>query len=123
MADEINYGELSDEQIAANEKAAAAQTRRATALSQQASNDLIELMKDGKFRRYLFTVLERAGIYSAVCHAHQGQQYFADGTRALGLMIMNEALTVNPDALSQIIAERAKYLELIDDGHDPRNPL
>lgn len=122
MADEIDYGELSEAQIEANEKERTAQTRRATALQQQASNDLIELMKDGKFRRYLFTVLERAGIYSAVCHAHQGQQYFADGTRALGLMIMNEALSVDPAALSLIIAERAKYLELIDDGQN-RNPL
>lgn len=114
--------DLDPDEVERREKAVAADRRRAAALEQQAQADLVKLTKDPAFRRYLFTVLARSGIYVAVRHAQSDDYAFEAGRRALGLELLNETLGVDPQFVVDLSVEQAKLQQKVRDSEPRANP-
>lgn len=72
------------------------------------------LAANPQFLRWLFTALEGAGIWRSDCHAHDGSQYYDAGRRALGLELLNDLETCDPNVMIALMVERRKTLEKIN---------
>lgn len=114
------FDELDPDKIEAAKKANERAGRRAKALQSQRTLDLAELMKSASFRRFIFTVLGAAGIYSGVRHAQHTDYAFDAGRRALGLELLSECLEIDPDFAIDLSVEQAKLEKKVNDV-EPRN--
>lgn len=118
----LGLAELDPVEIERAQRADQAERRRAAALEQQAKADALKLMPDAAFRRYIFTVLARAGIYTAVRHAQSDDYAFDAGRRALGLELLNELLGIDPQFVIDLSVEQAKLQQRVDDNEPRANP-
>lgn len=110
MAEQWNS--LDPDRIEAERREAERVRRWKATLAAQARNDVSDLVRDKQFIRYIFTVLEAAGIWDSTCHAQSGAQYFDAGRRALGLEILDGLTAVDPHILVALPLERLKLMEL-----------
>lgn len=86
-----------------------ADNRYKKALAAQVAADAKTLARNANFVRWLYGVLDQAGVFHSLCHAHTGQQYFADGRRALGLEILDGVAKHDPSILIAVQTERLKF--------------
>lgn len=89
--------------------------RRVGLLNAQGRKDQAELMKLPAFRRFLFTVLARGGIYAAIRHAQEADYAYDAGRRALALELLNESLAIRPEFAIELSMEQAKLEESVKD--------
>lgn len=89
--------------------------RRVALLAAQGRKDQAELMKLPAFRRFMFTVLARGGIYAAVRHAQDRDYAYDAGRRALALELLSESLAVRPEFAIDLSVEQAKLEESVKD--------
>jgi hypothetical protein len=59
-------------------------------LTDQDRADLTDLIERPGFRRFLFRVIQNAGIFSATANGSEQRTSFNDGRRSLGLDILRE---------------------------------
>ena len=90
-----------------------ADNRYKKALAAQVAADVKTLANNANFVRWLYGVLDQAGVFRSLCHAHTGQQYFADGRRALGLEILDGVAKHDPSILIAVQTERLKFNEKV----------
>lgn len=88
--------------------------RREATMKALAQHDAEALSANPQFIRWLFTVLERAGIWRSECHAHDGSQYYDAGRRALGLELLTDLENCDPNVQIALMVERRKTLEKIN---------
>ena len=110
------WDQLDPDRIEAEEKADQKQKRWRNTLEAQMRNDIRDLVRDPQFTRFMFTVLERAGIWNATCHAQTGAQYFDAGRRALGLEILDVLAATDPHIHIAMPAHRLKLMEQFDEA-------
>ena len=85
-----------------------------------AAMDFENLMLDPKFKRFLFTVLDNAGMFSGNFHPDGRIHAAREGRRGLGLDILRTAERyVGPNALALII--EAEILALQETTNAPRS--
>ena len=65
--------------------------------------ELMELLNDDRFRRYLWRWLGKSGIYQTTYSGSTDATSFREGRRALGLDMLTECLTAREDALRMIL--------------------
>jgi hypothetical protein len=65
-------------------------------LSDQEKVDLADLIERPGFRRFLFRVIQNAGIFSATANGSDQRTSFNDGRRSLGLDILREVEAAMP---------------------------
>lgn len=112
--------ELDPDAVEAAQKRVAADKRRQNALTTGAALDRKKLMQDAAFRRYIFTVLAKAGIYTAVRHAHASDYALDAGRRALGLELLSELIGDDPQFPIDLAVEQSKLEEKVRDS-EPRS--
>lgn len=105
--------ELDPDLIEARRRKEMADNRYRKALEAQVDADAKTLAKNANFVRWLYGVLDSAGVFSSECHAHSGQQYFVDGRRALGLEILHGVANHDPSILVAVQVERLKFNEKV----------
>lgn len=93
--------------------------RRAGLIRSQGERDQRELMKSDAFRRFMFTVLAKSGMYAATRHAQDRDYAYDAGRRALGLELLNDALGIDPKFAIDLSMEQAKLEEHIARVPDP----
>lgn len=85
---------------------------------QQQALDVSALMLDPKFRRWVLTVFETAGMYTGSFHPEAGAAHYAMGRRGLGLDILRTLeLHSGADAHIRILQE-AQPKEATNDRTD-----
>jgi hypothetical protein len=65
-------------------------------LTDQERADLADLIERPGFRRFLFRVIQNAGIFSATTNGSEQRTSFNDGRRSLGLDILQEVESAMP---------------------------
>jgi hypothetical protein len=65
-------------------------------LSDQDKADLADLLERPGFRRFVFRVIQNAGIFSATANGSDQRTSFNDGRRSLGLDILREVDAAQP---------------------------
>lgn len=111
------YRELDPEVQERIRREAEADKRRQGALRMQAELDLKHLMTLPPFRRFMFTVLARSGMYQAAFHPHDGALREANGRRGLGIELLNEMLRVDPEFALDMTREQAKLERKVHEAH------
>lgn len=97
------YDEIDPDHVENQRKEAERLKRWRATLKAQADADAETLARNANFVRWLYTVLERSGIYSSPCHAQQGSQYYDAGRRALGLEILDDLVKHDPSILIAVM--------------------
>lgn len=69
--------------------------------------DLAAILELPHGRRFLWRVLEKANVFNAG-FAEPGQLMFREGKRDLGVWLMSEIVSANPDALINMMKEGKK---------------
>lgn len=79
-----------------------------------------DLLRDPKFRRFLFRVLSEAGIFALTTfqRGDPGSSAYAEGRRSLGAEILHHLKHVQPDVLALIAAEG----DLLAESLKPASP-
>lgn len=108
------YDELDEDKVAQAEAKAVRENRRAKLIAAQSIADAKALMQDSAFRRYMFTVLSKSGMYHATRHAHDGDYAYDAGRRALGLELLNDLLGIDPKFTIDLSVEQAKLEEIVE---------
>lgn len=114
--------EMDPDAIEAAQKRVEADKRRANTLARQAALDAKVLIGNPAFKRWFFTVAARAGIYSAVRHAHHDDYPFEAGRRALGLELLSELVGIDPQFPIDLAVEQSKLEEKVRDSDPRSNP-
>jgi len=114
--------DLDPDEVEAAQKRVAAQKRRGETLARQAALDAKVLIQNPAFKRWFFTVAARAGIYSAVRHAHHDDYPFEAGRRALGLELLSELVGIDPQFPIDLAVEQSKLEEKVRDSEPRSNP-
>ena len=114
------YDELDPERQEQVQKQATADKRRRAALQMQSELDLKHLMTLGVFRRFMFTVLARSGMYQAAFHPHDGALQYSEGRRGLGIELLNELLRIDPQFALDMTREQAKLETKVNDVSEPQ---
>lgn len=109
------YDELDPVRIESQQREVERRNRWLATLKTQADADAKALARNANFVRWLYTVLERSGIYSSPCHAQSGSQYYDAGRRALGLEILDDLVKHDPSILIAVMSERLKFQEAFDE--------
>lgn len=118
---ERSYSDLNPELAANNDRLALKEKRRKRAIEKQRDIDAEGLLTDPRFIRWLFTVSEKAGIFTPSFHAQEGSRQFLDGFRAFGLALFDDLEVLDSTLWVRISLERAKTLNQKDapDDNDP----
>lgn len=111
-----SYDELDPEHQEQVRRAALADKRRMAALGMQAQLDLKTLMTLPYFRRFMFTVLAKAGMYRAAFHPHEGALQYSEGRRGLGIELLNDMLRIDPQIALDMTREQAKLEMKVNDA-------
>ncbi|MCC7304754.1 MAG: hypothetical protein IT558_00685 [Alphaproteobacteria bacterium] len=75
------------------------------------AEDFLWIMSDKRGRRFIWGVLERAGLFSQSFDGTAEGTIFADGLKNEGRLIMGLIFAHCPGAFTQMILEREKDLE------------
>ncbi len=67
--------------------------------------ELRDLLRGKAFRRFFWNLLSDCGIYNTVMREDPYQMAFAEGTRNVGLKLINKLDQANPDAMIQMHTE------------------
>ena len=108
--------ELDPSLIEQRRKGELADKRRRGALKMQSQVDLKALMQLPHFRRYMFTVLAKAGIYDAAFHPHEASLREASGRRGLGIELLNDLLREDAEFALDLTREQAKLEQKVNDA-------
>jgi hypothetical protein len=65
-------------------------------LTDQDNADLTDLMARPGFRRFVFRVIQNAGIFSATANGSDQRTFYENGRRSLGLDILREVDAAQP---------------------------
>jgi len=76
--------------------------------AKRAQMDIEKLWLQPEFKRFLFTLLERAHIFSGIYGTDGRYLHFGEGRRSLGYDILRTVEQCSPDALALILAEEVK---------------
>jgi len=110
------YDELDPERQQQVRRAALADNRRRAALAMQAQLDLKTLMQLPHFRRFMFTVLAKSGMYRAAFHPHEGALQYSEGRRGLGIELLDDMLRIDPQIALDMTREQAKLETKVNDA-------
>lgn len=110
MAEHDPYADLDPALVEAQRKHDLAERRRQAALDMQEALDRKELMKLPHFRRYMFAVLAKSGMYRAAFHPHDGALQYSEGRRGLGIELLNDLLGDDPQFALDMTREQAKLI-------------
>lgn len=110
------YDELDPEKQEQVRKDHLRDKRRQAALKMQSDLDLKHLMTLAPFRRFMFTVLARSGMYQAAFHPHDGALREANGRRGLGIELLNDLLRQDPEFALDMTREQAKLEQKVNDA-------
>lgn len=119
---ERSYSDLDPELAAQNDRLALKEKRRKRAIEKQRDIDAEGLLTDPRFIRWLFTVSEKAGIFTPSFHAQEGSRQFLDGFRAFGLALFDDLEVLDSTLWVRISLERAKTLNQKDVPDDEDQP-
>lgn len=120
QAMERSHDELNPDLIEQRRRDELAQKRRNSALKMQSDVDLRALMTLPHFRRYMFTVLAKAGIYRAAFHPHEGALQYSEGRRGLGIELLDDLLREDADFALDMTREQAKLEQKVNDAIQQR---
>ena len=86
---------------------------------QQELRDIQSVMKFRDGRRFMWRVLEKAGVYDSSFAVEPSIMAFKEGQRNIGLMLISDIMKVAPDKyqmMTKEAQERAKLKEMEDDN-------
>jgi hypothetical protein len=90
----------------ATEADAAAEERRKHERQRKDAEDFTWLMEHPQGRRFVWRLLERAGVYRTSFNSSGSVTAFNEGKRDIGLWVMTELHDHAPGALLEMITER-----------------
>lgn len=120
---ERSYADLNPHLAEQNERLLLKEKRRKRAIEKQRDIDATGLLDDPRFIRWLFTVSEKAGIFTPSFHAQEGSRQFLDGFRAFGLALFDDLEALDSSLWVRVSLERAKTLNQKDAPDEDENTL
>lgn len=94
--------------LRAQEKARREEQARTRSAREQQIEDVKWLLKHGQGRRFIWRLLEKAGIYRSTFTGDAAQAAFLEGVRSVGLMVIADVLEADPDAYTTMLKEHNK---------------
>lgn len=93
--------------IPAQEAARAKKDLRERLAREEESNDVKWLMSSKRGRRFLWRLLQRAGVYRLSFNTNAMAMAFAEGNRNLGLALLDQIHATAPDEYPVMLRENA----------------
>lgn len=70
--------------------------------------DVKWLLQSPQGRRFIWRLLEKAGIYRSTFTGSAPHDAFAEGIRSVGLMVIADVFAADPDAYTKMLKEQPK---------------
>lgn len=70
--------------------------------------DVKWLLSHPQGRRFIWRLLEKAGIYRSTFNSDHSASAFAEGVRSVGLMIIADVFAADPDAYATMMKEQPR---------------
>lgn len=88
-------------------------------------NDIREIMAFRKGRRFMWRMLENAGIYKSSFALENAIMAFNEGQRNIGLMLLADIMEAAPEKYNLMMKEQKEYENerRINEQHERRNQL
>lgn len=74
----------------------------------QQVDDMRWLLKTEQGRRFVWRLLEKAGIYRSTYSQDASHAAFLEGVRSVGLMVIADVFEADPDAYAMMLREQPK---------------